>query len=174
MTTLEFTIKDGFVPVAEMRRLVDAYEFLQRDHVRAWDRVEAAEADVQRLRKLFDLRPEVRAFARLMEQQLRANDHKPGWKDDNPMALLDRADEELNELHVALIHAFVDMKGNRERVGREAADVANFALMIADVCGCLGETACSHDWKVWPETDGQEQKCMKCGAYRRTPKGEKA
>lgn len=28
---------------------------------------------------------------------------------------------------------------------------------------------CDHDWQIWPETDGQEQKCMKCGAYRRTP-----
>lgn len=28
---------------------------------------------------------------------------------------------------------------------------------------------CAHDWKVWPETDGLEQRCMKCGAYRRTP-----
>lgn len=94
----------------------------------------------QELLEYRQLRPEVLAFARLMEQQLRANDHKPGWKNDNPMALLDRADEELNELHAALMRAFVDMKSNRETVGKEAADVANFALMIADVCGCLSET----------------------------------
>lgn len=28
---------------------------------------------------------------------------------------------------------------------------------------------CDHDWMVWPETDGQSQRCMKCGAYRNTP-----
>lgn len=27
-----------------------------------------------------------------------------------------------------------------------------------------------HDWQIWPETDGQEQRCMKCGQYRKTPK----
>ena len=29
--------------------------------------------------------------------------------------------------------------------------------------------ACEHDWKIWPETNGQSQRCMKCGAYRDTP-----
>ena len=28
---------------------------------------------------------------------------------------------------------------------------------------------CDHDWKIWPETDGHSQRCMKCGAYRDTP-----
>lgn len=27
-----------------------------------------------------------------------------------------------------------------------------------------------HEWVIWPETDGLEQKCMKCGSYRSTPK----
>lgn len=27
---------------------------------------------------------------------------------------------------------------------------------------------CDHDWQIWPETDGQEQRCMKCGKYRKT------
>jgi len=31
-------------------------------------------------------------------------------------------------------------------------------------------SACDHDWKIWPETDGKEQRCMKCGAYRATPR----
>ena len=33
---------------------------------------------------------------------------------------------------------------------------------------------CEHDWQIWPETDGQEQRCMKCGSYRRTPAGVNA
>ena len=28
---------------------------------------------------------------------------------------------------------------------------------------------CQHDWHIWPETDGLEQKCSKCGKYRNTP-----
>jgi hypothetical protein len=31
------------------------------------------------------------------------------------------------------------------------------------------QRSCEHDWKIWPETDGQDQRCMKCGEYRRTP-----
>ncbi len=80
------------------------------------------------------LRPEVLAFAHLMEQQLRANDHKPGWKNDRPKPLVDRLREETEELIVAILDH------GPEQIGKEAADVANFALMIADVCGCLGET----------------------------------
>lgn len=28
---------------------------------------------------------------------------------------------------------------------------------------------CCHDWRIWPETDGYEQRCSKCNAYRNTP-----
>jgi hypothetical protein len=43
-----------------------------------------------------------------------------------------------------------------------------------EVRGILKPTStnCQHDWKIWPETDGQEQRCMKCGEYRRTPTTE--
>lgn len=90
-------------------------------------------------------RPEVRAFADLMEAQLRANDHKPGWKDDTDLDLFERLGEESAEL-LAALHRNAKrlmwgddwvMEDTVLRVGREAADVANFALMIADVCGAL-------------------------------------
>lgn len=93
-------------------------------------------------------RPEVRAFADLMEAQLRANDHKPGWKNDNDLDLFERLGEESAELLSALHrHAkrlswgdgWVMETDTEERIGREAADVANFAMMIADVCGALAK-----------------------------------
>lgn len=40
--------------------------------------------------KLSDVRPEVAAFAIAMERKLRKNDHKGGWQDDAPEALLAR------------------------------------------------------------------------------------
>lgn len=86
-------------------------------------------------------RPEVAAFANLMEQQLRANDHKPGWKGDEPDALFRRLVEESSELEDAIYHT-VD---GEAFVGKEAADVANFAMMIADVCGALTPSAPSAD-----------------------------
>jgi NTP pyrophosphatase (non-canonical NTP hydrolase) len=78
------------------------------------------------------LRSEVRRFARAMEMRLRANDHKPGWKADSPEALLDRVDEELLELHMA-----VAANPGKTAILLEAADVANFLMMVVDVCGQL-------------------------------------
>lgn len=86
-------------------------------------------------------RPEVVAFANLMEAQLRANDHKGGWRGDTAAALHNRLLEEAEELFDALNwrSAFLG-DADPERIGSEAADVANFAMMIADVCGALAAT----------------------------------
>lgn len=85
------------------------------------------------------LRPEVQRFATLMEEALRRNEGKGGWHDDQPEELLLRAYEELGELHREVLRRFrSDEPGSwRNRIAREAADVANFALMVADVCGGL-------------------------------------
>lgn len=82
-----------------------------------------------------------------MERKLRANDHKPGWKGDDRWALYHRLREETVELHNAMRDAErydTSDRGARRTpaqilaiAGREAADVANFAMMIADVCGAL-------------------------------------
>lgn len=86
-------------------------------------------------------RPEVVAFANLMEAQLRANDHKGGWRNDRAADLHSRLLEEAEELFDALNwrSAFLGA-ADPERIGSEAADVANFAMMIADVCGALDAT----------------------------------
>jgi NTP pyrophosphatase (non-canonical NTP hydrolase) len=77
---------------------------------------------------LAEIRPEVRMFAVQMETQLRANDHKPGWSGDRLVDLLQRIYDEAHELNEA-----INCDGGRpERIIKEAADVANFAMMIAD------------------------------------------
>ena len=86
----------------------------------------------------FVLRPEVAAFAMLMEEKLLLNDHRPGWKNDDVHALIARLYEEAREL-VQAIGEGVDPAVVHAEIGREAADVANFAMMIADVCGALDE-----------------------------------
>jgi hypothetical protein len=48
------------------------------------------------------IRPEVLAFAALMETKLRENDHKGGWKQDEPIALVKRVEQETNELRRAV------------------------------------------------------------------------
>ncbi len=88
-------------------------------------------AEVEWLREALDMRPEVLAFAWLMERELRANDHKPGWKQDDAQLLALRMLEEGQELLRAVY------KSSRHKIGEEAADVANMAMMVADVCDAL-------------------------------------
>jgi NTP pyrophosphatase (non-canonical NTP hydrolase) len=85
---------------------------------------------------------------RWAERELRANDHKGTWRDCKLGYLTKRLDEEVQELHesvraghvVAVIdnHDAFDTIGvwsaeDAAKVLEEAADVANFAMMIADV-----------------------------------------
>lgn len=86
-----------------------------------------------------DPREEVLWFAKQMERKLRANDHKGHWSNCDDLYLKRRLREETNEL----IDAVNRLKSYRRTspddvawaarmVIREAADVANFAMMIAD------------------------------------------
>jgi len=70
-----------------------------------------------------ELRPALRWFAEQMELKLRANDHKGGWNQCSLQYLFEKLDEEVGELSATLT--------NEETI-REAADVANIAMMIAD------------------------------------------
>ncbi len=93
--------------------------------------IEAKEYTPSSTRPLEGVRPEVAAFALLMEKKLRENDHKGGWKDCDRPYLLRRLGQESRELQDAVLgHAPLI-------VGDEAADVANFAMMLADVAGAL-------------------------------------
>ena len=82
-------------------------------------------------------RPWVDAFADEMEKRLAANRHKgdrEGWVKLRPPVLMELLTKEHDELW-AEIQA--DPHYNRARVLHECADVANFAMMIADVVGGL-------------------------------------
>jgi len=78
------------------------------------------------------LRPEVQWFAGIMESKLQQHDedrYVDGWKDENALWLFERLVQEVFELHEALIKTTY----SEEEVIKECADVANFAMMIADV-----------------------------------------
>ncbi len=93
------------------------------------------------------LRESVRRFAEQMELKLRENEHKGGWQDDLPEDLIDRIDEEIAELRASVSDEFFtacqgpsqERQIARRRIAREAADVANFCLMVADVSDALTE-----------------------------------
>ena len=91
-----------------------------------------------------DCRPEVQAFAVAMEETLRGNDHKgyTGWKNSNKRYLFRRLLEEAEELREASgtwchICGHPPSTKSAEEIRREAADVGNFAMMLADRCGAL-------------------------------------
>ena len=75
------------------------------------------------------LRPKVQWFAEQMELRLRANDWKGGWQNDTDTSLYGRTVEEVHELGAAL---FPTWKQKQPEIIKEAADVANFAMMLAD------------------------------------------
>lgn len=81
---------------------------------------------------MLELRPEVRAFAELMETKLREYDDRPGWKQEGLTYLILRLDDEYQELE----HEFATGR-SIPNISAEAADVANFCMMIVDVLGGL-------------------------------------
>lgn len=82
-----------------------------------------------------ELRVKLRRFAQSMERVLRRNDDKSHWTRCGDEYLMRRLKEEVKELDDAI--RADPWPGKVEHVGREAADVANFAMMIADVRGAL-------------------------------------
>jgi hypothetical protein len=80
-------------------------------------------ADQQGAEMTTELRPEVAAFAEAMELQLRKNGWKGHWRYCTGTYLFNRIRGEVNELSRA---------STAEERLKEAADVANFAMMIAD------------------------------------------
>jgi hypothetical protein len=77
------------------------------------------------------LRPEVKRFAGLMEMKLLKHDPALGqqWKDKEPVDVFSHINDLMNELEVAI--------SNNRRIGLKAADVANHAMILADLAGEL-------------------------------------
>jgi hypothetical protein len=105
------------------------------------------------------LRPSVKAFALEMERRLRANDHKSGWQNMWPQDLLRLFFSEIFELlltlkppdcdketwlfvkhhfHLALHYisriSFISRVEGSSNTLLETADVANYVMMISEVC----------------------------------------
>ena len=66
-------------------------------------------------------------FAVIMQEKLDANDHKDHWSTMSLQYLFTRLAQETGELSRAN-----KKKLHPDQIDREAADVANFAMMIAD------------------------------------------
>jgi NTP pyrophosphatase (non-canonical NTP hydrolase) len=75
-------------------------------------------------------RPILSRFASLMEQKLQENDYNGGWDICSTCWLGARLVEEVGELLIAISESHCP-----DEIKREAADVANFAMMLADKVG---------------------------------------
>lgn len=84
--------------------------------------------------------PTVTLFSVAMRRKLEANRHKDGWETGNLSSdlshLMGRLQDEISELRLSVATSDLDPGA----VLDECADVANFAMMIADVVGGLKET----------------------------------
>ena len=88
---------------------------------------------INQLSEITGIRPCVLNFALEMESKLKKNDHKTGWQGYAFYQLRDRLEDEVLELQ----EACAELEANRskpriKKVIKEAADVANFAMMMAD------------------------------------------
>jgi len=77
-------------------------------------------------------RPVVIWFAEWMEVKLEENDHKGGWDDMGFPELIERMKDEIQELESVIDKNIDDPVIRARAVLRECADIANFAMMIAD------------------------------------------
>lgn len=80
------------------------------------------------------MRESVKWFAGIMEQTLQKHDDKKGsdgWLNDDIYGLFGRLREESDEIEELIIHYDYE-KDESLKLIKECADVANFAMMIAD------------------------------------------
>ena len=75
-------------------------------------------------------RREVEEFANYMEDVLRDNDDKGGWQSMSILDIIDRMEEELHEVRTVYLKS---KSTDWRALKHEAADVANFCMMLADV-----------------------------------------
>ena len=85
----------------------------------------------------FEFEKELAAFAQVMRDKLNENQHKSTWKNEDYRWLFRRLEMEVEELRKEIAHPH---ESTPREIAREAADVACFAMMIADVFGGLPET----------------------------------
>jgi hypothetical protein len=78
-----------------------------------------------------EIRPELAAFAKVMESRLKENAHRGDWRTFNFYYLAACLTANLGHM----IRAYQADKP--ESILKSAADTANYAMMISDLCGGL-------------------------------------
>ena len=104
----------------------------RQDGAARWARHLGEQLDARAELETDALRPEVQWFAEQMEAKLRLNDYKGGWQDESPSYFLQRMADEWRELAHTIDLATMHEASPKDIIA-ECADIANFAMMVADV-----------------------------------------
>jgi NTP pyrophosphatase (non-canonical NTP hydrolase) len=99
---------------------------MDRDCIDVYELGENVAFFAQQLNPIPSPREELHWFIQEMEKKLEANDHKGGWENCTNGYLCNRLKEECVEL-------FKEISYQGPNIVNEAADVANIAMMIADI-----------------------------------------
>ena len=86
-------------------------------------------------RAALGLRPELLAFALLMEGRMRDNDQRPGWADITRPRIREGVEKNLKDLIV--LDDIRDLHSSHPHIQRHAADLANYVMMYALCYGGL-------------------------------------
>lgn len=78
------------------------------------------------------MREQVQWFAKQMEAKLINNDFKGGWDDCDLFVLIEKLEDEVAELKSSFFD-YLNINAESPDIISEAADVANFSMMIADI-----------------------------------------
>lgn len=78
-------------------------------------------------------RRELEDFADYMEDVLRDNDYKNGWDDMTVSEIIRRMNEEAREVNNTYYAKAMHFNLDWRALKKEAADVANFCMMLADI-----------------------------------------
>lgn len=120
----------------------------------------------------YNLRPDVRCFAREMERVLRMNDYKGGWHDCSPEELMNKFSEEVREVvNCAKILFSIEKESDlitalggrkmmillRDHFRKELVDAANVCMMLADNFGNLP----THDMLVMEDREWEKSQAEK-------------
>ncbi len=79
------------------------------------------------------LRQALLIFAERMEEELRKNDFRGGWREENPETMMAKLWDEVYDLD-DLVENHLDGNSDPKRILKEAVDVANYAMFVADIC----------------------------------------
>lgn len=140
---LEFVreAKDSFERVLNAETYTNTDETLialrmgiDRDCVLVYELGDCIANFVQQMEAKPNPRKAVRNFAYDMEQQLLMNDHKPGWKDEHVEFLYKQM-----ILNTAKLVKAIGAESDKDEITRRCANIANFAMMIADNYGTVRE-----------------------------------